>query len=73
MTHPQSTSSTPRRYRRHRRRIGSLYPIVMGVSAIVTCLAVAGLEMSRVASKANQQLQQQFDARRLAHAGLESW
>ena len=73
MTHPQSTSSTPRRYRRHRRRIGSLYPIVMGVSAIVTCLAVAGLEMSRVASKANQQLQQQFDARRLAHAGLEYW
>lgn len=73
MTHPQSTSSTPRRYRRHRRRIGSLYPIVMGVSAIVTCLAVAGLEMSRVASKANEQLQQQFDARRLAHAGLEYW
>jgi hypothetical protein len=73
MTPRTSRNSSPRRFRRNRRRTGSLYPIVMGVSAIVTCLAVAGLEMSRVAGRANQQLRQQFDARRLAQAGLEYW
>jgi hypothetical protein len=57
----------------HRQRQGSLYPIVMGVTALIACLAVAGLELSRVAGKANQQLREQLEARRMAQAGLEYW
>jgi hypothetical protein len=55
------------------RRTGSLYPMVMGMSAVIACLAVAGLEMSRVAGKANQELREQLEARRMAQAGLEFW
>lgn len=56
-----------------KRRTGSLYPMVMGMSAVIACLAVAGLEMSRVAGKANQELREQLEARRMAQAGLEFW
>lgn len=56
-----------------KRRTGSLYPMVMGMSAVIACLAVAGLEMSRVAGKANQELREQLEARRMAQAGLEYW
>lgn len=63
-----------RRFHRiHPQRQGSLYPIVMGVTALIACLAVAGLELSRVAGKANQQLREQLEARRMAQAGLEYW
>lgn len=47
--------------------------MVMGMSAVIACLAVAGLEMSRVAGKANQELREQLEARRMAQAGLEYW
>jgi hypothetical protein len=47
--------------------------MVMGMSAVIACLAVAGLEMSRVAGKANQELREQLEARRMAQAGLEFW
>ncbi|MBM3965703.1 MAG: hypothetical protein FJ308_11660, partial [Planctomycetes bacterium] len=56
-----------------KRRAGSLYPMVLGMSAIIACLAVSGLEMSRVAGKANQELREQLEARRMAQAGLEYW
>jgi hypothetical protein len=45
----------------------------MGVSALIACLAVAGLEMSRVAGRVNQQMRDQIEARRMAQAGLEYW
>jgi len=68
----KNTERSQRRVIAKRRR-GSLYPMVMGMSAIIACLAVAGLEMSRVASKANQGLREQLEARRMAQAGLEFW
>lgn len=58
---------------RRPRRMGSLYPVVMGVTALIACLAVAGLETSRVAGRVNQQIRDQVEARRMAQAGLEYW
>ena len=59
------------RLKRHRRRRGGIYVIVLGVSMIVSVLALGAMTVRRIERRSGQQAADLTEARQYAHAAIE--